>query len=78
MFNGMLFRDRVDQKVFVVTHGGMIRCFRFLLEHWHYEQALTWPEGQAPQNCSLTAYERDGAGRLALREHNTVCWRSTA
>lgn len=76
LFNAMLFRDRVDQRVFVVTHAGMIRCFRFLLEHWDYEQALTWPEGQAPENCSLTVYERDAKGRLILREHNIICWRN--
>jgi broad specificity phosphatase PhoE len=75
LFNSMLFRDRVGQKVFVVTHGGMIRCFRFLLEHWEYEQALKWPPGEAPQNCGLTVYARSDEGRLVLREHNTVCWR---
>jgi 2,3-bisphosphoglycerate-dependent phosphoglycerate mutase len=75
LFNSMLFRDRVGQKVFVVTHGGMIRCFRFLLEHWEYERALKWPPGEAPQNCGLTVYQPNEQGRLVLREHNTVCWR---
>ena len=28
--------------VAVVTHGGTLRCFRYLLERWDYEQATTW------------------------------------
>ena len=35
-FLGTLFRDRGGQKILVVTHGGTIRCFRFLLERWGY------------------------------------------
>jgi len=39
-FLNMLFRDRGGQNIFVVTHGGTLRCFRFLLERWDYEKAL--------------------------------------
>jgi len=75
MFLNMLFRDRAGQKVFVVTHGGTLRCFRFLLERWNYEQALRWPPGESPKNCGLTVYAYDKKqGRLILLEHNTVCW----
>jgi broad specificity phosphatase PhoE len=72
-FLDSLFRDRAGQKIFVVTHGGTIRCFRFLLERWTYEQALHWAPGESPRNCSVTVYEFDPPqGRLILREHNTV------
>jgi broad specificity phosphatase PhoE len=75
LFLNMLFRDRAGQKVFVVTHGGALRCFRFLLERWDYEQALHWPRGHRPKNCGLTVYCYDRkTGRLILQEYNTVCW----
>ena len=73
LFLNMLFRDRAGKRVLVVTHGGTLRCFRFLLERWNYEQALHWPEGQAAENCGVTAYEFDESEqRLVLREYNTV------
>lgn len=34
-----IFRDRVGQSILFVTHGGILRTFRFLLEHWDYERA---------------------------------------
>jgi len=75
LFLNMLFRDRGGKKVFVFTHGGTIRCFRFLLEHWNYDQALKWPPGQSPKNCGVTAYRCDpNDGRLVLEDYNTVYW----
>lgn len=74
-FLNMLFRDRSGKKVFVVMHGGTLRCFRYILERWTYDQALAWPSGENPHNCGLTYYEFDPEkGRLVLREYNTVCW----
>jgi broad specificity phosphatase PhoE len=76
LFLNMLFRDRAGQRIFIVTHGGTIRCFRFLLERWDYDQAEHWPPGQSPKNCGLTVYEHDQpAGHLLLREYNTVYWK---
>jgi len=73
LFLNMLFRDRVGNKVLIVTHGGTIRCFRFLLEHWAYEQALKWPPGQSPKNCGVTVYQYDSrAERLTLQEYNAI------
>jgi broad specificity phosphatase PhoE len=75
LFLNMLFRDRAGQKVLIVTHGGTLRCFRYLLEHWDYEQALKWPPGESPKNCGLTVYEYDQSeDRLLMREYNTVYW----
>lgn len=76
LFLNMLFRDRCGQKVFVFTHGGTLRCFRFLLEHWDYERALKWPPGQSPENCGVTVYGHDLAEKhLVLREYNTIHWK---
>lgn len=72
-FLNTIFRDRAGQNVFVATHGGTLRCFRYLLERWDYERAAHWPPGQSPKNCGVTIYEYDASvGRLVLREYNTV------
>lgn len=74
-FLDTIFRDREGQRVFVVMHGLVLRCFRYLLEHWTYEQGEAWPEGQEPKNCGITVYARNKeTGRLELQEYNTVCW----
>ena len=70
-FLGMLFSDRVNQKVVIVTHGGTIRAFRFLLENWDYERAITWPPGSEPKNCGLTVYNYShDEHKLVLDEYN--------
>jgi len=75
LFLNMLFRDRAGEKVLVVSHSGTIRCFRFLLEHWDYEQALAWPSGQSPAYCGVTDYHQDRQReRLVLGEYNSVFW----
>jgi len=73
LFLDMIFRTRRGQKVMVVTHGGTIRCFRALLEHWEYDQAEKWHPGQSPLNCGVTIYEFDKVtNRLELREYNSI------
>lgn len=75
-FLGMLFRERADQKVLIVTHGGTLRCFRYLLERWDYQQATTWNGEPHPDNCSVTAYRYDKKlDRLALQFYNEVYWK---
>ena len=77
LFLNTLFRDRPGQRILVVTHGGTLRAFRFLLEHWDYEQATSQFRGDPPRNCSVTTYEHDPeAGRLVLREYNAVLYSS--
>jgi 2,3-bisphosphoglycerate-dependent phosphoglycerate mutase len=74
-FLDTLFRDRAGQKIMVVTHGGTIRCFRFALERWGYEQAQRWPEGHGPANCGVTTYRCGESGdRLELEDYNRVYW----
>ena len=75
LFLNTIFRDRAGEKIMVVTHGGTLRCFRFLLEKWDYDRALKWPVGESPKNCGLTLYEYDcNLRRLVLKEYNTVCY----
>jgi 2,3-bisphosphoglycerate-dependent phosphoglycerate mutase len=74
-FLDTLFRDRAGRKVLVVTHGGTIRCFRFLLERWDYSQAERWAPGQSPANCGVTVYRAADSGDwLELEEYNRVHW----
>lgn len=75
-FLSSIFRDRAGQNVFVATHGGTLRCFRYLLERWDYAKAEHQPSGQSPENCGVTVYEYDEfVGRLVLRSYNQVYWR---
>ena len=74
-FLNTLFRDRAGQKVMVVTHGGTIRCFRFALERWQYDQASHRLGDQSPANCGVTTYRCAQSGdRLELEEYNRVYW----
>ena len=73
MFLNTIARDHAGQKILVVTHGGTLRCFRFLLEGWTYSQAQRWPAGGSPANCGVTTYRGDGEG-LALEDYNRVYW----
>ncbi|MFG2040894.1 histidine phosphatase family protein [Dactylosporangium sp. NPDC048998] len=72
-FLNELFRDHAGQKIMVVTHGGTLRCFRFLLEGWSYSQVQRRPEGGAPENCGVTTY-RDAGDGLVLEDYNRVYW----
>jgi broad specificity phosphatase PhoE len=65
LFLNMLFRDRAGQKVLVVTHGGTLRAFRKLLEHWSYDRATEAFKTDPPLNCSVISYSCDqSSGRL--------------
>jgi broad specificity phosphatase PhoE len=76
LFLSIVFGRRAGQVVFVFTHGGTLRCFRFLLEHWDYDQALAWPPGESPENCGVTVYRTDDSGRhLVLEDYNQVFWK---
>ena len=74
-FLNTIFRDRKGSKVWVVTHGGTLRAFRYFLEWWTYDQALKWPDGQSPKNCGITVYKLDPIQqRLILQEYNTIAY----
>jgi broad specificity phosphatase PhoE len=73
LFLDMLFRDCEARTVFVVTHGGTKRCFRYLLERWSHEQMEA---SQGAENCAVTVYGySEEEKRLMLEEANAVYWR---
>lgn len=75
LFLGMLFRDRAQQRVLVVSHGGTLRVFRYLLERWTHDEFLDRWESEHIPNCAVTSYASDAeAGRLMLRGLNVVHW----
>lgn len=75
LFLNMLFRDRAGKRVWVVTHGGTLRVFRFLLERWTYDDAIAWKTNDSPDNCGITRYlYNHDAGKLHLEEHNTILY----
>jgi broad specificity phosphatase PhoE len=72
MFLGMLFRDRADQRVLVVCHGGTMRMFRFWLERWTYEEVVKRWDTEPIPNCGVMTYRYSREdGRLVLVP--TVC-----
>lgn len=72
LFLDMLFRAREGRVVFAVTHGGTMRCFRFLLERWTHSEVEV---ALSPANCGVTVYNYDQARRqMVLEEFNSVCW----
>jgi 2,3-bisphosphoglycerate-dependent phosphoglycerate mutase len=75
LFLNMLFRDRAGKRIMVVTHGGTIRAFRFLLERWDYDEATDRFHTDLLSNCSVTVYEYEKLERrLVLKEYNQIYW----
>ncbi len=73
LFLDTIFRDRKGQRVLVVSHAGAISAFRFLLEQWSYERAVSATTEQKPLNCGVTVYEYDKSiNRLMLKSYNTI------
>lgn len=72
-FLHMLHRERSGQRVLIVTHGGTIRCLRFVLEHWNYHEATVW-RPSPPANCGVTTYRANEHGALELEDYNQVYW----
>lgn len=65
MFLNMLFRDRAGRRVLVVTHGGTMRAFRFLLERWPIAEVPARLQECRIPNCGILTYRFDSAaGRL--------------
>jgi broad specificity phosphatase PhoE len=70
-----LTRTMAGKRVLVVTHGGTIWCFRYVLERWTYEEAERRFHGETNPNCSVTAYRFSGeTRRLELGECARVLW----
>jgi len=73
-----LARTMSGRRVLLVTHGGTIWCFRYVLERWTYEEAERRFRSESIRNCSVTSYELEPSGRLALRLAGETFWRSEA
>jgi len=70
-----LARTMAGRRVLVVTHGGTIWCFRYVLERWTYEEAERRFRTENNPNCAVTAYRyADATRRLALAECAQVLW----
>lgn len=63
------------RRVLVVTHGGTLWCFRYVLERWTYQEAEHRFRTESIRNCSVTWYQHEAeAGRLVLQEAGQVWW----
>jgi broad specificity phosphatase PhoE len=70
-----LARTMGGKRVLVVSHGGTIWCFRYVLERWTYEEAEHRFKAESIPNCSVTSYRfSDAARRLELIECAKVLW----
>ena len=79
MFLQKLARTMGRRKVLVVTHGGTIWCFRYVLERWTYEEAERRFSTESNANCSVTAYRfNEASGRLELGDCARVFWTPAA
>lgn len=75
VFLNMLFRERAGKRVLVVTHGGTLRTFRFLLERWNFTFLHKVLDEYHTPNCCVTSYRFDDAARnLVLASLNEVYW----
>lgn len=65
------------QTVYVVTHGGTMRAFRFLLEDWSYEDARSWrvKSDGPPSNCGISTYNWTADGKIYRQTHDEVLWK---
>ena len=72
-------RTMAGRRVLVVTHGGTLWCFRYVLERWTYAEAEERFRNEAIRNCSVTSYRLDTRStRLILEEAGVVPWEETS
>jgi broad specificity phosphatase PhoE len=76
VFLQRLARTMAGRRVLVVTHGGTIWCFRYVLERWTYEEAEWRFRTETNPNCAVTTYRfGEASGRLELADCALVHWR---
>lgn len=74
-----LARTMAGRRVLVVTHGGTIWCFRYVLERWTYEEAEQRFNTETNPNCSVTAYHfNDVSRRLEAGDPTRTFWTPAA
>lgn len=69
-----LRREHAGKRIMLVTHGGTIRAFRYVLDELDYAQAEELVEQTVVRNAGVTVYRPDDTGRLVLGEYDTVHW----
>ncbi len=75
VFLQKLSRTMAGKRVLIVSHGGTIWCFRYVLERWTYEEAERRFRTESMANCAVTAYHFDAAaGQLQLDDCARVLW----
>ncbi len=72
-------RTMAGKRVLVVTHGGTLWCFRYVLEGWTYAEAEERFRTGVSRNCAVTSYSYDESDhRRALGEEGRVFWTPAA
>jgi broad specificity phosphatase PhoE len=66
-----LARQHAGQRVLLVTHGQVIRTFRYLIEGWTHAEMEANLAGPPPRNAGFTVYE-PGDGALRLQVYDQV------
>lgn len=70
-----LDKEHAGKKVFLVTHGRVIQCLRFILDEMTWEEMENFLEDPAstPDNCGVTVYKYDPQkDKLQLDQFNKV------
>ncbi|MDX1535748.1 MAG: histidine phosphatase family protein [Candidatus Spechtbacterales bacterium] len=77
IFLEMISRKHSGKNILVITHGGTLSCFRFVLENWTPARLIELHNSKtnSPANCGVTLYEYSAKNEgLVLREYNKVFW----
>ena len=74
LFLGMLFRDRPQQRILVVSHAGTLRVFRYLLERWSHDEFIDDGNPNISELCRHQLFIRPCRWALLLRALNAVHW----
>lgn len=73
-----LFEKYPDQTIFLVTHGRVIQCLRFILDEMTWEEMEDFlnKKENTPINCGVTVYGlNEDNTKLKLESWNEVFWR---
>jgi broad specificity phosphatase PhoE len=73
-----LFEEYSDKTIFLVTHGRVIQCLRFILDEmtWEEMEEFLSQKESAPSNCGVTIYEPNKEkNKLELKVWNKIYWK---
>lgn len=72
-----IFEEYPEQTIFLVTHGRVIQCLRFILDEMTWEEMEDFlnKKENTPINCSVTVYGlNEDKTKLKLESWNEVFW----